>query len=139
MLDREPTNLVSVRGLFLFDNCPSVMYCFSMKTNPIKLKLGITQHMREIFEAIDKERQRQDEKWGTVQEHPLVAWVLIAQMELAEAAQGIDIICTRGIVDAGHAASKYFDKCMKDKNQCDVRQELLHVAAVCVAALEQHS
>lgn len=70
------------------------------------------------FEAINQERLHQDKKWGTVEERPhtVAEWILIAEAELAE---------------AKHAWAK---ECSDQK----ALEELLQVAAVVVAALEQN-
>lgn len=84
----------------------------------------------EIFEAIEKERKFQDQKYGSVLTmhmnqgpggHELPGWTLVAEKELEEAKDA-----------AVHGGSKQI------KGRNSVRQELVQVAAVCVAALEQH-
>lgn len=71
-----------------------------------------------VFEAISQERLHQDRKWGTVEERPhtVAEWILIAEAELAE---------------AKHAWTK---ECSDHK----ALEELLQVATVIVAALEQN-
>lgn len=75
-------------------------------------------HRHEVFEAIDRERAWQEHKWGTNAEHPHTVgeWLLIVEGELQEAKQG----WTKG------------------KGDADALRELVQVAAVAVAALEQH-
>lgn len=71
-----------------------------------------------IIAAIDRERAYQDNKWGTIQEHPhdVAAWILIMRSELAEAEQGW----------------------VKGNGDRDALAEILQVIAVGVACLEQH-
>lgn len=73
---------------------------------------------KEVFNAIHRERVWQERKWGTLEERPHTVgeWLLIAEGELAEAKQA----WVKGVSDL------------------DALQELLQVAAVAVAALEQH-
>jgi hypothetical protein len=72
----------------------------------------------ETFAAIDRERAWQEHKWGTIAEHPHTVgeWLLILQSELDEAKQGW----------------------VKGNGDYDALRELVQVAAVAVAALEQH-
>lgn len=92
-----------------------------------------------IFEAIVKEREFQDKKYGVVLTvapaptrtlelieqgpggHELGAWLIIAESELAEAKKALV-----------HGGSK------EAKGRDTIRAELVQLAAVCVAALEQH-
>jgi hypothetical protein len=71
-----------------------------------------------VFEAIARERDYQDAKWGTIQERPHTVgeWLLIAEHELQEAK---DAWCT-GRGDEG------------------ALEELLQAITVGVACLEQH-
>ncbi|RJR12830.1 hypothetical protein C4588_01640 [Candidatus Parcubacteria bacterium] len=71
-----------------------------------------------VFNAITEERNYQDRKWGTVKDRPhsIAEWILIAEAELEE---------------AKHAWTK-------DCSDLNALKELLQVAAVVVAALEQH-
>jgi NTP pyrophosphatase (non-canonical NTP hydrolase) len=66
----------------------------------------------KTLDAIDRERLRQDEKWG-IQNHSPYPWLVILMKEVGEAAE---------------AALK--------KNYKDFRMELVEVAAVAVAAIE---
>jgi hypothetical protein len=72
----------------------------------------------DVFAAIDRERAWQELKWGTNTEHPHTVgeWLLIVEAELAEAKQGW----------------------VKGQGDYDALRELVQVAAVAVAALEQH-
>lgn len=72
----------------------------------------------DVFAAIDRERCWQERKWGTNLAHPhsVAEWLLIVESELAEAKHG----WVKGIGD---------DEALR---------ELVQVAAVAVAALEQH-
>lgn len=79
----------------------------------------------EIFEAIAKERLFQDGKYGSPHGprggRELAAWCLVIGKELREAEDA----CTHG----GH---------QRPDGRNSIRSELVQVAAVCVAALEQH-
>jgi hypothetical protein len=96
----------------------------------------------QIFEAILREREFQDKKYGPVLEptysleggekvvdgqvqgpggHELAAWTLIVEKELDEAKDAA--------IHGGH---------QKPSGRNGIRAELIQVAAVCVAALEQH-
>lgn len=85
-----------------------------------------------VFDAIELERQFQDRKYGpvsvvtgsTVQGpggHELGAWLLIIEKELEEAKDAVT-----------HGGLK------KPVGRDAIRHELVQIAAVCVAALEQH-
>lgn len=92
-----------------------------------------------VFEAIVKERQFQDDKYGAVLEvtapgtvgngravqgpggHELGAWLIVIEKELDEAKDAL--------VHGG-------GKTAKGRNT--IRAELVQIAAVAVAALEQH-
>jgi hypothetical protein len=68
-----------------------------------------------LYEAIDRERDYQDRKWG-LPNHDLPGWLLILESELNEAKQAW----------------------VKGHGNEDCLRELLQVVAVGVAALEQH-
>lgn len=72
----------------------------------------------DVFAAIDRERSWQEHQWGTNAEHPHTVgeWLLIVEAELHEAKQGW----------------------VKGHGDADALRELVQVAAVAVAALEQH-
>ena len=74
--------------------------------------------MEEIIKAIKRERAYQDEKWGTVKDHPhdVPGWILIMQSELHEA--------TEAWVHCGGDA--------------EALREVLQVVATGIACLEQH-
>lgn len=74
-----------------------------------------------IFEAIIKERQLQDAKYGSGG-HELPGWLLVIEKELAEAKDAA----------TGQGRRK------KETGRNSTRAELLQIAAVAVAALEQH-
>lgn len=81
-------------------------------------------HRRQVFDAIKGERGFQDSKYGPVTGtggHPLSSWILILESELEEA--------KRAVTHGGMQSTKGRDS---------VRAEILQVAAVAVAALEQH-
>lgn len=75
-------------------------------------------YRENVFAAIDRERAWQESRWGTNSEHPhsVAEWLLIVESELNEAKQA-------WVKGAGDAAAL---------------SELVQVAAVAVAALEQH-
>ncbi len=106
--------------------------------NPTKDQVAQAQRLHEIFSAILKERVRQDKKYGPVVIAPVVSgldlpleqgpggheipgWMLVLEKELDEAKDA----CIHG----GHQTAK---------GRNHARTEVLQVAAVCVAALEQH-
>lgn len=72
-----------------------------------------------IEEAIRRERDRQDAKWGFPQDHTVVEWMSILGEEYGEACQEANRV---------HFGKKDYD---------DLRAELVQVAAVCVAILEE--
>lgn len=72
-----------------------------------------------VFAAVQREREYQDAKWGTIEEHPqsIAGYLLIIRKELEEAENGW----------------------MKNASGRDsALQEILQIAAVAVAALQQH-
>lgn len=99
------------------------------------------KRLAAIFEALVREREWQDDKYGPVimrnangedmydhntplqgkGGHELGTWLIILEKELEEAK-----------VAAVHGGSK------ATSGRNSIRQELVQVAAVCVAALEQH-
>jgi hypothetical protein len=72
----------------------------------------------QVLERIKQERNYQDHKWGTIQEHPheLLAWFAILQIELDHLKDALET----GANEKPNATT-----------------EFLHIAAVAVAALEQ--
>lgn len=68
---------------------------------------------QEILELIKAERDRQDAKWGKNSHNPVV-WYLIAQEEMGEVNKGL----------------------LKGDNWNAVQREIIQLAAVCVAWLE---
>lgn len=73
-----------------------------------------------IFAAIEKEREYQDKKFGDITGgggHTPGGWALIAEFELAEAKEAM--------IKGGTGRNTW-------------RAELVQLAAVCIAALEQH-
>lgn len=73
-----------------------------------------------VMEDVDKERNRQDEKWG-VQRHDMGTWLTILVEEVGEVAQAMQ-------------TNKGWGK-QSDAN--NLYQELIHVAAVAVSIAEQ--
>lgn len=75
--------------------------------------------LSQAFELIRLEREYQTRKWGSIQDHPhaIPGYLLIAQAELNEAIAGW----------------------MKNRaGRNDALAEIVQVAAVCAACLEQH-
>ncbi|MEW6048847.1 MAG: hypothetical protein AB1609_20615 [Bacillota bacterium] len=72
----------------------------------------------DVFRAIQSERRYQDAKWGSIDEHPhsVGEWLLILGSELNEA----------------------MDAWVRHGGDRDALREILQVAAVAVACLEQH-
>lgn len=72
----------------------------------------------DVFDAITRERNYQDHKWGTIEQHPHTVgeWLLVIEAELQEAKQGW----------------------VKGQGDIDALREILQVASVAVACLEQH-
>ena len=72
----------------------------------------------EIIEAVDKERECQDEKWGSPSDHPhtVFEWIGIMENELQEAKKA------------------YFSR----PSEHLMLAEIIQVIAVGVACLEQH-
>lgn len=74
--------------------------------------------MTDVFVAITNERAYQDKKWGTINQHPheVPGWLLIMERELQEAK----------------------DAWTTQRGDRAALMEILQVAAVAVACLEQH-
>ena len=78
--------------------------------------------LKIIFEEIQEERIRQDEKWGE-QNHKPVEWISILVEEVGEASKA--------------ALEAHFKAYYKDTDQLsEYKKELIQVAAVTVAMLE---
>ena len=71
-----------------------------------------------VFDAIDRERWYQDEKWGTIKDHPhdVPGWLLIMQSELNEA----------------------LEAWVHNGGDTEALREIIQVVATGVACLEQH-
>jgi len=78
-----------------------------------------TARLSEVGNAITRERQFQDNKWGSIEEHghTLGEWLLIAEAELAEA--------KNALIKGGEGRNS-------------LRSEIIQTLAVLVAALEEH-
>lgn len=76
----------------------------------------------EVLRLVDDERHRQDEKWGVVDRPPL-EWLPIIAEEFGEVATEICKGCVPPESENGLDVAAY-------------RNELLQLAAVCVAAVE---
>ncbi|MFW5895171.1 MAG: hypothetical protein ACOCT9_00355 [archaeon] len=72
---------------------------------------------KEVYEAIDRERDYQDEKWGSIEEnhHYIARWLMICADELYEASMADSV-----------------------KNKEEVLKEILQMVSVGIACLEQH-
>lgn len=73
----------------------------------------------DVVQAVAEERMFQDEKHGSIQEspHEIGSWVLLIEAELNEVKSAL--------IKGGFGRDSY-------------RSELIQVAALCFAALEQH-
>lgn len=85
-----------------------------MGTNDVNGKTPIAG----VMGAVIRERQYQDRKWGAIGDHPhtVAGWLLIVEGELEEAKQAW----------------------RKQRGDAGALRELLQVAAVCFACMEQH-
>lgn len=77
--------------------------------------------MKEVFEDIKKERDKQDSKWGVQEHHPAI-WLMIAQEEMGEVSQAIQ----REVLGWG-----------KPSDKSNLYEEVIQTAAVLVAFAEQ--
>ena len=86
---------------------------------PVEPEIKTTTAREQIFELINKERQRQDTKYGSLdsKKQSLAGYMLILKKELTEAEDG-----WMKNKQFGHSAL----------------EEILQVAAVAIACLEQH-
>ena len=73
--------------------------------------------MNNIFESIKEERKRQDEKWGPSSHHPM-EWSSILMEEVGEVSKEVN------------------DYTFNSKDSTEMKKELIQVAAVVVAWLE---
>lgn len=74
----------------------------------------------EVFQAIVNERRYQDEKFGVIDDtggHTLGEWLLLIESELQEAKEAL--------IKGGTGRDSF-------------RAELVQIAALCMACLEQH-
>lgn len=73
---------------------------------------------QEVFDAINRERDYQDRKWGTIEENPheVTGWLLVMQGGMDEAIRGWQ----------------------KGYGDFDALRKVLQVVAVGCACLEQH-
>ena len=77
--------------------------------------------MTNVYDDIQKERNRQDRKWG-VQRHKSGTWQMILSEEVGEVAQA--------------SLAEMFDRNRTEKKRGELRKELVQVAAVAVAWIE---
>ena len=80
--------------------------------------------MDDIFQDIAREREQQEERWGE-QNHHGTKWLAILVEEVSEVA-----VCVNEIEPA------IFTEKAGLKNYNELREELIQVAAVCIAWLE---
>lgn len=94
-----------------------ILFGDTTQPKPIIERRVLMKQRTTVYEAIDNERDYQDNKWGTIEQHPqdVSGWILIMREELQEAEQEW--------VNANAEASL---------------EELLQVVATGVACLEQH-
>lgn len=73
----------------------------------------------EVLVAVHNERRFQDDKWGSIASNPhdFGTWFILIEAELAEAKEAL--------IKGGSGRNS-------------LRNELIQVAALCFAALEQH-
>lgn len=79
----------------------------------------ILTRRNDAIRAIEDEREFQDQKWGTIDEkpHTIGEWILLIEAELEEA--------KTALIKGG-------------RGRDSVRSEIIQVAALALAALEQH-
>ncbi len=84
----------------------------------VERMIGRTLNQKEVFELVKAERQRQDEKWGKLEDRPqsVAGFIIVAELELAEAKAG-------------------WSKNVPGKHSA--LTELVQVAATAVAAVEK--
>lgn len=83
------------------------------------MSIAEVQAWYDAIAAVDKERTYQDDKWGPISTHghTLGEWLLILEAELFEA--------KTALIKGGEGRDS-------------IRSELVQIAAVAMAALEQH-
>jgi hypothetical protein len=87
-----------------------------------RVELSNDQLTMLVLEDVEAERIRQNKKWG-VQRHPLPVWMTILGEEFGESCQAVQSYIN--MVSA------------KESDSDDLYEELIHTAAVAVAAAEQ--
>lgn len=80
----------------------------------------VTYLMRQVQKDVLHERIRQNHKWG-MQRHPMAYWLVILMEEVGEAAQAVQREHGQG----------------KETDAANLYEELIHTAAVALAAAEQ--
>jgi NTP pyrophosphatase (non-canonical NTP hydrolase) len=80
-------------------------------------ELGKNAHLTRVLSDVQRERERQDTKWGVQSHHPL-EWLSVLSEEVGEVAEA---------VNEAH---------WHDADWEHYREELIQVAAVAVAAVE---
>lgn len=83
-------------------------------------------HRNAVFHQIDAERERQDAKWGE-QNHRPERWVCILVEEIGEVAKSV--LENNAALHDGHYN-------LAERYTAQIREELIQVAAVAVAAIE---
>lgn len=87
---------------------------------------------RDVYEAIDVERDRQDAKWGPQRNLTPLLWSAVLGEEVGEAA--------RAVLDLGARRDQPSPElCQHEEAVMHLREELVQVAAVAVAWLERLS
>lgn len=84
----------------------------------LRLHHTAVDQMTEVLDEVQVERNRQDEKWG-VQDRSTVEWLTILTAEMGEVAEEVEQL-------------HFFQKV----DYSDYRDELIQVAAVAVAAVQ---
>ena len=87
--------------------------------NELKLRVA---RMQSLLEQIARERARQDAKWGWPRDHGMLKWSAILQEEVGEVAQAV-LQCESHDKPGDWPA--------------ELKKELIQVAAVCWAMLQQ--
>jgi DUF971 family protein len=89
----------------------------------------------DVLALIASERERQDEKWGE-QNHPNGTGTFALRMKAHGARIACDDAHARGEGTWQHILEEEFAEAMAEKYIDNLREELVHVAAVAVAWIE---
>lgn len=88
-----------------------------------------------VYEDVIRERARQDEKWGK-QNHIQMIWLGILMEEVGEAAKEINEFHFRPGPLYAHNDPRNHTEDTRDKQRSRIREELVQVAAVAIAAVQ---